>query len=145
MDESQVTAEMIEKLRNAFDAFDEDGDGVLDITGMINALRALGLNPTSDELRDMKADLSGSPVPFTTFLYIAYHHSRYVDVEGDLVNAFRVFDKEKTGRLPVKTIRDILQSIKKPFNDTQIDDILKHCDVSNGMVDYAELVNVILG
>lgn len=144
MDESQVTAELIEKMHNAFDAFDEDGDGVVDFKGLVSGLRAIGLNPTQEEIDDMKGDLAGAPISFNTFLYIAFHHSRYVDVEGDLVAALKVFDKEKTGQLPVKTIKSILQSIKRPFTEEQVDDILKHCDVKSGMVDYAQMVNVIL-
>ena len=33
-------------------------------------------------------------------------------------------------------------SIKRPFTEEQVDDILKHCDVKSGMVDYAQMVNV---
>ena len=144
MSEQIVTAEQLEKLHNAFDAFDEDCDGFIDAAMLVKALRAVGFNPTPEEVEDMQEDVDGKPLNFSTFLYIVYHHSRYVDVEQELVNAFRVFDKEKKGRLPVGTVRAILQNTRKPFTESQIDDILDHANVKNGFVDYADMVKVIL-
>ena len=144
MSEQIVTAEQLERLHNAFDAFDDNNDGMIDPPILVKALRAVGFNPTPEEVEDMEEDVGSKPISFSTFMYIVYHHSRYVDVEQELINAFRVFDKDKKGRLPVATVKAILQNTRQPFTEAQIDDILEHATVRNGLVDYTNLVKVIL-
>lgn len=144
MSDQIITSEQLEKLHNAFDAFDEDNDGKIQCDVFEKLIRSVGFNPSAEEVHDMIEDLNGSPFTFNSFLYIVFRHSRCVDVEEDLVRAFRVFDKTKTGRLPVETIRTILKNTRQPFNEDQINDILDHADVKNDLVDYANLVRAIL-
>ena len=144
MSDQIITSEQLEKLHNAFDAFDEDNDGKIQCDVFEKLIRSVGFNPSAEEVQDMIEDLNGSPFTFNSFLYIVFRHSRCVDVEEDLVRAFRVFDKTKTGRLPVETVRTILKNTRQPFNEDQINDILDHADVKNDLVDYANLVRAIL-
>ena len=144
MGEQIITSEQLEKLHNAFNAFDEDDDGKVECESLEKLIRSVGFNPSAEEVEDMAADLKGRPFSFNAFLYIIFRHSRCVNVEEDLIRAFRVFDKTKCGRLPVSTVRSILENTRQPFTKEQIEDILDHSHVKNDLVDYAVLVRAIL-
>lgn len=144
MSEFKLTSEQLERLQNAFDLFDEDCDNKIDCSFLEPALRAIGFNPRPEEVEDMIADAGNKPISFNAFLYIVSRHSRCVHPEDELIDAFRVFDREKTGYIPVSQIKTILTSINHPFTEDQIDELLEHLDTQKGNVDYKALVNLIL-
>ena len=144
MGEQIITSDQLEKLHNAFDAFDEDNDGKVQCDVLEKLIRSVGFNPSVEEIEDMTDDLNNAPFTFNAFLYIVFRHSRCVNVEEDLIRAFRVFDKTKCGRLPIATVKAILENTRQPFTKEQIDDIIEHCDAKNDLVDYRILVRSIL-
>lgn len=144
MGEQIITSDQLEKLHNAFDAFDEDNDGKVQCDVLEKLIRSVGFNPSAEEIEDMTDDLNNAPFTFNAFLYIVFRHSRCVNVEEDLIRAFRVFDKTKCGRLPIVTVKAILENTRQPFTKEQIDDIIEHCDAKNDLVDYRILVRSIL-
>jgi Ca2+-binding EF-hand superfamily protein len=136
-----------ENFHNAFNAFDEHRDGKISPDLLGKLLRAVGFNPYPEEVEDMIEDACprGGLLSFDTFLYLLSAHAKAAEPEVELVAAFRVFDKQGTGRLPVETIQKILRSIKRPFTDDQIAELLASADVdAQQSVDYADFVKLIL-
>ena len=143
MSVKKFNQEQLLNLRNAFDSFDEDNDGLVAPDNLERLLRCLSFNPTPEEIEDMLDDLQNKPFNFNCFAYIVSRHSRCNDTENDLIDSFKLFDKDHSGVLPVETIRKILQSIKQPFTNEQLDDLLQHVEVE-GFVDYSNLVHLLL-
>lgn len=139
-----IPPEQMESLQNAFDAFDSNGDGYLEHNELDTALRALGFNPKQHEIHDMIEDVGKAPIDFKAFVYIVYRHSRCVDVEQELVDAFRVFDLRGTGRLPEEKVRSILRNIKKPLSDNEISEIISRTKPDGKMVNYSSFVHEML-
>jgi Ca2+-binding EF-hand superfamily protein len=134
-----------ENFKNAFDAFDDDRDGrvATDVLGKL--LRAVGFNPLPEEVADMTEDIGGKTFDFNSFLYILYRHAREADPEGELIDSFKVFDKEGTGKLKASLIRTILSNLKQPFTDDQISELLGQAELDdNDEVVYADFVKVML-
>ena len=50
---AQLSPEQIEELREAFQLFDNDGDGLITIKELGAVMRSLGRNPSDAELRDI--------------------------------------------------------------------------------------------
>ena len=50
---SELTPEQIEEMREAFQLFDNDGDGFITIRELGSVMRSLGRNPSESELRDI--------------------------------------------------------------------------------------------
>ena len=139
-----ITIDKLEKLHSVFDAYDEDNDGKIDYEKRETLIRAVCYNPTPEEVDDMILDVQKRPFTFCQFLYIVYRHSRAANVEEELVTAFKVFDRNNSGRLPVATVRSILENTRQPFSSDQIDDLLEQADIQNDEVDYTMLVHAIL-
>jgi Ca2+-binding EF-hand superfamily protein len=136
------TPEQRENFKNAFDAFDEDRDDRVAVDQLGKLVRAVGFNPLPEEVEDMIADIDEPAFDFDSFLYIIFRHSREADPEGELVESFKIFDKNGTGRIDVDLVRRILRNLKQPFTDDQINDLLGDDDIDTdqGTLDYAQLV-----
>ena len=139
-----LSKEYINHLHDAFELFDEDGDDYLESNMIESALRYVGLNPSIEEIRDILSDINCCPISFGAFLYIVFHHSRNSDVEDELCVALQVFDTDSTGFLPVDQIKKIMKSLKRPFTDRQLDDVLSRLRSRNGNVKYREFIQMLL-
>ena len=139
-----VSSDQMESLQNAFDTFDSNQDGCLEPNELEPAIRALGFNPRSDEIRDMIEDTGNTPIDLKAFVYMVYHHSRNVDVERELIDAFRVFDREGSQSLPEDKMREILKNIRKPLSDEEITEIFSRSESEDGKINYISFVHEML-
>ena len=138
-----VTPQILQKMKDSFDDFDDDNDGEIETQMLERAIRSFGLNPSNDEISDVLSDVSNSnTVNFNTYAYIIYHMARSRDTEKELISAFQLFDKDGTGKIPLSLVRDILTKIKRPFTESQLETILKSLHNDNGYIDYSELASL---
>lgn len=56
----ELTQKQKKDIKEAFDLFDADGSGVIDIKELKVALRALGFEPRKDEIKKLISDLNNS-------------------------------------------------------------------------------------
>jgi calmodulin len=145
-----ISPELRESYKNAFDAFDEDRIDRVRTDDLGKVLRAIGFNPTAEEIADMQEDLNAETFTFNAFLFIVYRHSREVDPEAELIDAFRVLDKNGSGTLTVAEIRRILKNLKKPLTDAQIHELVRQAnppgdpDDDKREIDYTKFVRLML-
>ena len=81
--ESLRTAE----LKEAFDEFDKDGSGSISTSELLHVMRAMGENPTEDDVLNlmMEADLDGSgTIEFPEFLELMKQKYGDMDIEDDI-------------------------------------------------------------
>lgn len=67
----ELTNSQKQEIREAFDLFDTDGSGTIEVKELKVAMRALGFEPTKDQIKKMIQDLdrSGSgKIDFSEFL-----------------------------------------------------------------------------
>merc|ERR1712106_1088338 len=86
------------ELKEAFDAFDKDGSGAISAEELLEVMRAMGQNPTEDEVLNMmmEADLDGNgTIEFPEFLQLMRNKYGSDDMESDLREAFKIFDRDK--------------------------------------------------
>merc|ERR1712179_778435 len=61
----------------------------------------------------------------------------------ELKQAFRLFDSEGEGFIPVLRFREILQEVDEDFTDTELDDIIAEIDADgSGTIDFEEFVKI---
>jgi Ca2+-binding EF-hand superfamily protein len=138
--------EQRQNFKNAFDAFDENRDGLCSVEVLGKLLRAVGFNPKPTEVEDMVDDIGAPVFDFNAFLYIAARHGRAADPEGELIAAFRVFDKTGSGKLKVAIVKQILKNLKEPFTDTEIGELLGQAEIDarTDTVKYEEFARLML-
>jgi calmodulin len=137
------TPQQREIFRNAFDAFDENRDDQVSVDVLGKLMRAVGYQPLVTEVEDMIEDIGGPTFDFETLLYLIYRHAREADPQTALVEAFKVFDKDGTGKLQISLVRQILRNLKRqPYTSTQVKQLftgLEGLDRTAGTLQYEEL------
>jgi len=99
----ELTEDQKAEIREAFDLFDTDGSGTIDIKELKVAMRALGFDTTKEELRKLVAqvDKDGSgAVEFKEFLQMMTSKMADRDSREEMVKAFRLFGKKFALHLP---------------------------------------------
>ena len=139
-----IPASERDNYKNAFDAFDEDRDDKITSDVLGKLLRALGYNPYPEEVEDMIEDVGGDgKIDFDSFMYLVSKHAREANPEQELIDAFKVFDKDGSGKLPKDKLRKILQNLKQPFTNEQIDELFQKAG-NEQLIDYTKFVEIML-
>ncbi|EAY12512.1 EF hand family protein [Trichomonas vaginalis G3] len=140
-----MTPSTLKKLHDTFDDFDDDLDGNIELTMLEKAIRAFGLNPTEEEIIAVNRDISAyDQVNFNQYAYFVYHIARYSNCRDELVSAFKVFDRDGTGKIKQATAIEVLKNCNQPFEEQQIKRLFSQLEVDNGFIDYNILVDILL-
>ena len=110
----QLTEEQIAEYKEAFSLFDKSGDGTITTKDLGTVIRALGKNPTEAELQDIinEVDPNGDgTVDFPAFLTIMARKMKDTDTEEDIIEAFRVFDKDGSGVISAAELRHVMTNL----------------------------------
>ena len=101
MAEFDEEAELNDQLKEVYDQFDPDGDGIT-IEELEQAMISWGQSPTQKELEEMmaKADSDGSGViDFTEFVNLMKRQMKDAETNNELEVAFSVFDRDGSGSI----------------------------------------------
>ncbi|KAE9413393.1 hypothetical protein Angca_009349, partial [Angiostrongylus cantonensis] len=103
----QLNEEEIDQFKEAFLLFDKDGNGTISIKELGIAMRALGQNPTEQQILEIinDVDMDGNgQVEFPEFCVMMKRIMKETDSEM-IREAFRVFDKDGNGVITASEFR----------------------------------------
>ena len=133
--DSKMSEEQIAELKQAFNEFDVDGGGTINTTELGYAMRAMGMNPTEQELLDLINQVITNSlliylfIKFDNFNFIQYdtdgsgmiEFPEFCNMMSDKMNtvndadmirmAFRVLDKYGTGTISSKNFKHLMTHI----------------------------------
>ncbi|KAK4184086.1 hypothetical protein QBC35DRAFT_442116 [Podospora australis] len=143
---SGFTPDQIAQYKDVFEIFDKDGTGDITAQELGDVMRELGLNPSKEELEDIvnEADLNKDGViSFEEFLALMSQGVKETDTEQELINAFKVFDKDGSGTISSEELRNVLKSLGENLTDQELDDMIKLADKDgDGHIDYQEFAHI---
>ena len=129
--------------------FDKDGDGTITTKELGTVMKTLGQNATDAELSDMinEVDADGSgTIDFQEFLVLMARKMKDADNEEELLEPFKVFDKDNKGYITANELKDVLKALGEKFGDDEVEDMIKDGDNSiDGRLDYEEFVKMMSG
>lgn len=137
--------DQIKAMKDAFSLFDSDRDGRIAASELGVLMRALGGNPTQAQLAQIiKSEGLTAPFDVNRFLELMRAHLITDPFDGPLRDAFKVIDKESTGRISVKDLRHILISIGEKLEGSEFDEWIKEVEVApDGTFKYEDLIQKI--
>jgi calcium-binding protein CML len=137
--------DQIKSMKDAFSLFDSDKDGRIAPSDLGVLMRALGGNPTQTQLAQIiKSEGLTAPFDVNRFLELMRAHLNTDPFDAPLRDAFKVIDKESTGRISVKDLRHILTSIGEKLEGSEFDEWIKEVEVGpDGTFKYEDLVQKI--
>merc|ERR1711865_53551 len=102
-----ITPEQMEEFKEAFELFDTDKSGSIDASELDFAMRALGFEPTGQEVADMlaKTDEDGNgTVQYEEFVDLVSGRLDRKDPEQEIKDGFAMFDTDNKGFINFKDL-----------------------------------------
>lgn len=70
---------------------------------------------------------------------------RDVDTEEELVEAFKVFDKDGNGFISAAELRHVMTNLGEKLTDEEVDEMIREADVDgDGQINYEEFVRMMM-
>lgn len=111
-------------------------------------MRCLGQNPTEAQLLDIideqDPNRSGQ-ISFQQFCQVMASRMDEKQSEEEIVEAFRVFDKDGTGTISVAELRHIMGNLGEKLTEQEVEDMIQQADVDpEGLIHYEQFVRLMM-
>ena len=132
------------ELQEAFEIFDLNKDGSISKKELENILRSLNEDPEEEEIQQLldEVDVDGNgEIDFEEFVALMGKIQKEIDLEAEIVNAFKVFDKEENDLISITELRHILSNLNDFMTEDEIDDMLFEADSDyDGFINYKDFL-----
>jgi calmodulin len=143
-----LTEDKIAEFKEAFEIFDKNKDGFITIKELGEIMKNLGQSPTDAELTDMinEVDVDGNGnIDFKEFICLMARKMRDTDTEEELIEAFKVFDRDGNGLISGTELKHVMVSLGEKITDEEVDEMVKEADIDgDGYINYEEFVRMII-
>ncbi|XP_058451221.1 myosin-2 essential light chain isoform X2 [Malaya genurostris] len=144
---TNFTEDQLAEFQEAFNLFDNRGDGKIQQQQIGECLRALGQNPTETDVKKFTMQLKPDErVSFEVFLpiYQAISKQRTADTADDFIEGLRHFDKDASGFISSAELRHLLTTLGEKLADDEVEQLLQNQEDSQGNVNYEEFVRMVM-
>eukprot|EP00933_Yihiella_yeosuensis_P056051 TRINITY_DN55027_c0_g1_i1.p1 TRINITY_DN55027_c0_g1~~TRINITY_DN55027_c0_g1_i1.p1 ORF type:complete len:176 (+),score=57.43 TRINITY_DN55027_c0_g1_i1:84-611(+) len=132
----------------AFNMFDTLEDGIITTEQVRKALKWLGEEPTDKFLLTVLNDVdphARGVVDFQRFLRIMTKFDRSFVTEDELVNAFKIFDVDRSGTIDSVELQDVMKKLGFDLDPLKAQKMVDEADGDgSGDVGYEEFVRKII-
>mmetsp|Transcript_39838 Transcript_39838/g.71628 ORF Transcript_39838/g.71628 Transcript_39838/m.71628 type:complete len:170 (-) Transcript_39838:60-569(-) len=132
----------------AFQLYDTLEDGIITSTQAKFALEWLGEEPKDKEwlaiINEVDSHAKGL-LDFQRFLRLMSKFDRSMVTEDELVNAFKIFDKDKSGTIDAIELQDVLNKLGFEVTALEANTMISEADEDDsGDVGYREFISKII-
>merc|ERR550534_2333441 len=110
-------------------------------------MRTFGWNPTDLELQELinEIDQDGNgAISFNEFVWLMTREIHDSDIEEEIREAFRVFDKDGHGFIPVPDLQHVLQTLGEKLSADETQELISEADLDgDGNVNYEEFITML--
>lgn len=90
------------------------------------------------------ADGSGT-IDFPEFLTMMARKMKDTDSEEEILEAFKVFDKDGNGFISAAELRHIMTNLGEKLTDEEVDEMIREADIDgDGQINYEEFVKMMM-
>ena len=132
-------------MKEILDLYDPNNEGFVNSNDTSKILQAMGRTLEEDDeqnfLQAADPDNTGKITKDNFLATVEALFSLSKDDVNDLLEAFKIFDINNTGKISVKDFKKILVKIGQAFSEEEADDIIKYINVDKeGNIDYADFI-----
>ncbi|XP_052097729.1 calmodulin-A-like [Mytilus californianus] len=135
-----LTPEEVAEFRETFKFFDKDGDGTISVNEIRTVMRSIGQNPTEADVEAILTRYDGDgngKLDFNEFLGMIV--DKLNNPETELLNAFKLFDKDGNGFVNVDELKYIVTHLGDQLTDEEVQEMFDEADLNNdGQLNYEE-------
>merc|ERR1711959_318686 len=97
-----------------------------------------------DMINEVDADGNGT-IDFTEFLALMGRKMKDTDTEEELIEAFKVFDRDNNGFISASELRRVMTNLGEKLTDEEVDEMIREADIDgDGQVNYQEFVKMMM-
>ena len=122
-------------MKEAFDLLQKEGK--IPKTSVPTALRAAGLNPSEEKIKEIMA--TATDLDMSAYEALVAKHDDKSDTPEAVKEAFRVFDKDMNGTVSVAEFRHIMTTMGEKYTEEEFRDLIQGFD-DNGVIHYEKFV-----
>ena len=141
---NKLTEEEIADFQEVFSLFDEDGSVTISTKELESVMAYLGQNSTEAGLEDLinEVDIDGDgAIDFNEFLTLMVGKSKDVNLEVELIGAFRVFDRDENGYIILGELKNVMASVGERLSDEEVMQMIREADIDrDSQINYEEFV-----
>lgn len=139
--------EAMEEIKEAFNLFDTEGKGNIDVRELKAAFRALGFQVKKAEIRqmfiDMDKDLSSATVTYDEFVDMVTPRMQNRDSREEIMKVFALFDDDNTGAISFKNLKRVTAELGENLTDEELQEMVDEADRDgDGVINEEEFYRV---
>merc|ERR1711991_916698 len=126
-----LTEEQIEEIREAFNLFDADNSGAIDVRELKAAMRALGFEVKKEELKKMISDIDNDgngSIEFGVFLEMMTGKMGEKDTREDIEKVFKLLDDDNTNKISFRNLARVAQELGENIDEEELQDMINQAD-----------------
>merc|ERR1712022_42532 len=119
----QLSDEQMDEIREAFNLFDNDASGAIDVRELKAAMRALGFEVKNEELKKMVSDVDNDgngTIEFAEFLAMMTGKMGEKD--------FKLFDSDSTNKITFSNLARVAEELGETIDDEELQDMINLAD-----------------
>lgn len=147
----ELTEEQRQEIREAFELFDSDKNGLLDPHEVKVSMRALGIDVKKEEVLRLMDDCTQRD----------QHHQPLMDLQGfteimtekfsqrdprqEMIKAFQLFDEQNTGKISLRSLRRVARELGENMSDEELQAMIDEFDRDqDGEINLEEFLGIML-
>ena len=95
-------------------------------------------------INEVDADGNGT-IDFPEFLSLMARKMKDTDTEEELIEAFKVFDRDGNGLISAAELRHVMTNLGEKLTDEEVDEMIREADIDgDGHINYEEFVRMMM-
>ena len=129
-----LDGEQLEEVREAFNLFDTDGSGSIEVKELKAAMRALGFQVKKAEIRKMVADVDkdeNGSIEFDEFVDMMTSRMANRDSKEEVMKVFRLFTDEGSDYITFRNLKRVVTELNEGLSDDEMMEMIDEADRNN--------------
>merc|ERR1712098_186822 len=159
----ELTTQQIMDIKEAFDIFDTSGVGTIESKDLKVALRAVGFEPSKEELKylilsnskltkdiddkDEKEEDVNLRVDFNEFMDIMIMKMSEKDTLEDIKKSFKLFDEDSSGAISFDNLESVAKDLNEEMTEEEILELIRGATkqdiLKNPFVKEEDFINIL--
>jgi len=139
--------EKLQEYRDIFSFFDRDGRGSIGEEELGKVMKTFGWDPKEEEPKEMVSviDQDGDgDISFNEFVWLMTKEFKDSEIEDEIREAFKVFDKEGNGFVKTADLAEVMQTMGDVLSIEETEEFVHEADIDgDGNVNYEEFVGML--